>query len=388
MKKRLLALMLALAMALCTLTGCGTVTKSYVDKDPALSGLDSAITRDVISYLTDGAIKHDDVAMTVNGEDVKADFYFYWIGYLMTQMEAQGLTADMLDDTSMGDPTISEYLHESGTNYSTYYTVLRQMAAEEGIALGKEDNEQVKEYVDSTEPAMMLYYATTEEAQKIFYENYLLSNKLMDQLYGEGSENAPTEEDLLAYADETYFTCRYILFPTHDSSGNEIDAEKQKKNCQKVYDELKKAEPDKLEEAVKAAQEKWNAEDGADGNTDPYTFSTGSVVEGFETTARALQPGELGMTQEETSYGYFIILRQELDLDDSVKEELRSSMVGERMDAAIQEKTDAADVEVSEAFENLDTTAFCTKLMELQKTIAEAKQAEAEAEAADASAAE
>lgn len=387
MKKRLLALMLALAMALCTLTGCGTVTKSYVDKDPALSGLDSAITRDVISYLTDGAIKHDDVAMTVNGEDVKADFYFYWIGYLMTQMEAQGLTADMLDDTSMGDPTISEYLHESGTNYSTYYTVLRQMAAEEGIALGKEDNEQVKEYVDSTEPAMMLYYATTEEAQKIFYENYLLSNKLMDQLYGEGSENAPTEEDLLAYADETYFTCRYILFPTHDSSGNEIDAEKQKKNCQKVYDELKKVEAGKLEEAFQTYQEKWNNEDGADGNTDRYTFSTGTVVEGFETTATALSDGELGMTEEETSYGYFVILRLPLEMDDDVRAEAEGACMGQLFDAAIQEKTDAAEVVVSEAMENLDITAFCTKLMDFQQEIAEAKAAAEEAEIADTSAA-
>lgn len=391
MKKRLLALVLALAMALSVLTGCGSSSADSsavgegdiadTGEDAALAELDPAAREDVVSYLTDGAVKSDDVAMTVNGEEVSAGFYLYWIAYMMTSMESSGLTADMLDSQIIGDQTVSEYLQDVGKNYSKYYYVMEQMAEEAGLTLDEEEAAEAKSYVNSLDEAMLLYYCSTAEAQEAFYKQYLLGNKLQESLFGEGGEKAPSEEDLKAYAAESYYTCRYILFPLTDGDGNEIDSDEQLENCKTVYEELQAVSAEELEETFQQYQEEYNTtEHGADGNTDRFTFSSGTVVSGFEDTISQLEDHELGMTEEATSYGYFVILRLPLEVEDDVLTEVETDYASEMFDSMVQETAETAEVKLSDAVENLDVTAFCTKLLTFQSEILAAESAAAEAD--------
>ncbi len=385
MKKGMLSRVLALVIVLGMLTGCGSSSgdSSAADDssttDTVLAALDAAAREDVVSYLTDEAMKSDDVAMTVNGEEVSAGFYLYWVAYVMTSLESSGLTADMLDSQLMGDQTVSEYLLDVGKSYSTYYYVMEQMAAEEGLTLDDSEEEETQSYVDSLDAAMLLYYASSAEVQETVYRQYLLGSKLQETLYGEGGELEPTEEDIEAYAEESYYTCRYILFPLTDGDGNELDSDEQLENCKAVYEELQEVSAEDLEETFQQYQEEYNTtENGADGNTDRYTFSSGTVVSGFEDTTSELGENELGMTEEATSYGYFIILRLPLEVDDDLLSEMESDYISEMFNSVIQESIDGAEVALSDEMENLDVTAFCTNLMDFQSEILAAESAAAE----------
>lgn len=386
MKKKLTALLLALTMALTLLTGCSG-SSTAAETDPVLASLDAGAVDDVVDYLTDGTLKSTDTALTVDGEEVPAPFYLYWVAYQMSSLAQSGVTADQLDTELSEGQTAADFLKENSKTYAVYYYSMAKAAEEAGLTLDEEEQAQADEYVEGLEPAAMLYYSTNADAQRIVYEQYLLGQKLQDTLYGEGSEDAPSDEDLTAYATElSYYTCRYILFPLTDGDGNEVDSDTQKAQCQKVYDELKAVDAAELEDTFQTYQEQYNTtENGADGNTDRFTFSASSVVSGFADTIDTLEDNELGMTEEATSYGYFVILRLPLELDESTMTTLRSSYVSDRFDSDIQDKVAQTEVEWTDAASELDIKAFCTKLAALQQEITSAQAA---AQQADSSAAE
>lgn len=375
MKKRLLALVIALAMMLSALTGCGS---SGAGEDATVAELDPAAREDIVSYLTDGAFKCDDVAMTVNGQEISAAYYLYWVAYLMTSMESSGLTAEMLDNQITEDQTVVEYLQENGEIYSTNYSLIEQMAEEAGIALNEEEEAEAKSYAGNLDENMLMSYCATPEVLETYYRQNLLGNKLQESLYGEGGEKEPTEEDLKAYAAENYYTCRYILFPLTDGDGNEMDSEEQLENCKTVYEELKAVSAEELEETFQQYQEEYNTkEHGADGNTDRYTFSSGTVVPGFEDTISKLEDHQLGMTEDATSYGYFVIMRLPLEMDDTMLSEVKTAYPSVMFSGAVEDRAETAEVELSDAVKNLDVTAFCTKLFNLQSDIQAIQSAEA-----------
>ncbi len=383
MKKKLTALLLALTMALTLLTGCSGSTIG-AETDPILASLDAGAVDDVVDYLTDGTLKSTDTALTVDGEEVSAPFFLYWVAYQMSSLAQSGVTADQLDTELSEGQTAADFLKESSKTCAAYYYSMAKAAQEAGLTLDEDEQSQVEAYLEGLEPAAMLYYSTNEDAQRIVYEQYLLGQKLQDSLYGEEGENAPSDEDLTAYARQNYYTCRYILFPLTDGDGNAVDSDAQKAQCQKVYDELKAVDAAELEDTFQTYQEQYNTtENGADGNTDRFTSSTSSVVSGFADTVIALEDNELGMTEEATSYGYFVILRLPLELDESTESALPDSYAADRFDSDIQDKVAQAEVEWADAAAELDIKAFCTRLTALQQDIAEAQAAAQEADSSE-----
>lgn len=374
MKKKLTALLLALTMALTMLTGCSGSTAE--ETDPVLSSLDAEAVDDVVDYLTDSALNSTDAALTVDGEEVPASFYLYWVAYQMSSLAQSGITADQLDTEISDGQTAADFLKENSKTYAAYYYSMANAAADAGLTLDEDEQAQADAYVEGLDAASLLYYSTTADAQRIVYEQYLLGQKLQESLYGEEGENAPSDDDLAAYAEQSYYTCRYILFPLTDGEGNELDSQAQKEQCQKVYEELKAVDAADLEDTFQTYQEKYNTtENGTDGNTDRFTSSTSSVVSGFADTVTSLENNELGMTQEATSYGYFVILRLPLELDESIESTLTDSYAADRFDSDIQDRLKQAEIAWTDAAEELDIQAFCTRLTALQQDISQAQAA-------------
>ncbi len=383
MYKRILALLLSLSMALCLLTGCSTSSAdssadaSVQAGDPAdgdnqavMEAINAAIPdeakKDVISYLTDGALNKDSTILTVNGDNVKASYYLFWLARELNNLNLfytqYGMPLDLSSEFREGK-TIAQYLQESAENgVKTYYSI-EQKAEEEGLELTDEEKAAVESYVAGLDDASVIYYGTTLEDQRTTYSQNQLNSELNAHLTETGELSA-TEETIQDYIkDNGYYNCRYILFQVAEDASEEDDAA-QKEKCQQAYDELSKLEGDALLAKFQEYQK-----DNPDGNTDEFTFdSTTSLTEGFREKLAELKEGELGMT-DKTSYGYFTLLRLPVDTE-SVKSDYLQSAYHDMVSGW----ADGAEVKNTAEFDKLDVTAVCTKLLELQNLMNDAAQ--------------
>ena len=397
MKKRWIALLLALAMLLGALTGCGDKAADDGDDEnnpaagdgtePAENDGETGLTEvpaeareDPVAYVTDGAIHGDDVVMTVNGIDVPAGAFTYWLsdqyGSDAYLYQSYGVA---LDVTEVGEDgtTVADHYVQQAEQICQMNAVLQSKALEAGLELTEEQKEGLTQLEESFDQDSLTYYATNAEALTAAYEASCLASNLQDSLYGEGGAEAPTAETLADYAEETgTYTCRYILLYTADlEEGDDESRAAQLAQAQALYDQLAACAPEELEETFSQLQAEYNY----DGNTDPFTFNDeSSLAEGFRETVSAVDVGELAIS-DETMYGYFVILRLDNDLD-ALREDYASGAFEGKIDQWMEE----ADVTVSDALEELDAVGTLQRLQALQDAlIAELTAAYADTETAE-----
>lgn len=396
MNKRLLALILALAMALSLLTGCGagkagdsSAASSSAATDPAdeqnqliMEAVAKVIPEeaqdDVVSYLTDGALKKDSVIMQVNGVDVTAGYYLFWLGRELSTMNSYysqyGMTMDLDEEFAEGQ-TVAQFLKEmTDRSVKTYYAI-EQQAESEGVKLSAEQETELENYISGLDAASVTYYGTTVEDQKRTYTQNLLNNALNEHLKKKGTLSA-TEETMADYVkDNGYYNCRYILFQVAQDADEKTDAE-QKAKAQAAFDELSKLEGDARLEKFKEYQK-----ENPDGNTEEFQFDQStSIDEGFRAKVESMKEQELGLT-DKTGFGYFVLLR--LPVDTSALEE---GYLTETYTNQLNQWAEEAEVTETEEGKKLDTRAVAEKLMELQTSMNTAAQDAVAAADASASA--
>ncbi len=408
MSKKLLALLLALAMMLSLLTGCGdssapaaeeedaasdaaedeTAEDASVEEDasaeeeePALTEVPAEAYDDVVAYLTDGAITKDDVVITVDGLDIPAGVYFNWLSTCYMNMAYNyyyyGATLDVTEvlDEATGT-TVADYFVDQAGMLAEMYTLVGQKAREAGLTLTEEQTTELEGLGDTYTADILLYYATTLEALEQTYIDSQLVLTLRDHLYGEGGELEPTQETLADYCSASgCYNCRYILQRTDELEEDDTEGRAAKQQqAQELYDQLKEVSADELETKFAELQAEYND----DGNTDPFTFDeTSSLVSGFREKLAEMEEGEIGLT-EETDYGYFVILRLPYDLDS-----LKDTYIEQAYNTQITEWMDSADIQMSDALVNLDAVACLQRMVDLQTAANSKITAEEEAAAAE-----
>lgn len=429
---RILALVLALAMCLTACSNSSTTTSYGADETNA--NLPEEALTDVVSYLTDGAYTADSVIATVGDVDVTAAEALYWIAYQQYSMTYYyytyyGFSFNMDDD--MGDgTTIGEYLMDIGITNALVYATGAQKANENGVTLSDDDastletldatnienygedrwdayvdaglvneddftddqkNAWIQEYGEMYYKHSMMYYACTNEAYNKLVNNYYLYSALQDNLFADGGELAPTDATLDEYvqdyiSDNGILWGRCILFSTQDC---EDDAAKEEVKAQatQVYEMLSGLSGDELSTAFTEQQTQYDGSGYTAGEVQQYTNSD-SLVDGYYSGLEALEAGQVGMT-DETTYGYFILLR-EADQPDDVTDTAKSNYISTTYNAKISEWMEEYGVSSDNTtLKDLDLTSFYEKLSELQSLLQEADTvtaAEDETETADASA--
>lgn len=402
MQKKLGALLLAVAMLLSLLTGCGgadapasegnsTDGASASDADagsdnasedtPALTEVPDEARENPISYLTDGALNSGDVVMTVNGVDVTADTYIYWLAYQYTYTSyiyAQyGSALDVTQTVDDNGTTIAHSLSEQSKSVAQMNTVLRAQAQEAGLSLSEDQQSALTDLQENYDENTLLFYGTNMETLQQAYTDSCLATNLQEHLFGEGGEMAPTDETLADFAEEQgTYTCRYILLATNDlDEDDEEGREAQRQLAEQLYNQLQECSPEELEEQFTELQKEYNT---SDGNTERYTFDNDdSLVTGFREKVAELKSGELGMT-DETDYGYFVLLRLDTDLS-TLSEDYSSATYN----SLISQWMDGAEVTTTEAMDNLDVDAFYSRLIDLQNALSAELAAASEDEAAE-----
>lgn len=364
--KKICAMLCCVAVAgSMMLAGCssddGAVTKadsSYeVDTEDAESVLEAA-QEDVILFLTDGAVRSTDTIMTVDGEEVPATFFFYWVASSITDYGYSD-SSELEEESDEGVTVGDEILTEAQTS-SAYYYALRAHADEYGLELSEDETEQTAEYLESLDDYTLMYYATSADAQQRVYETYLLSLDLQSCLFGEGGEYEVTEEDLEEYmGDNEYVTVDFMYF----GAGSDGDIETALSRAEAVLAELEEGGYDEMFAEV---------QEESDYVLEDYTFYIGGGEN--EDLQAAVQEMETGDTQVvESSYGVYLVHKKDL-VTDTVEEECAYENFYSLLDSWGEE----AETEMAGIYSLVDISTFCDRLLTLQDAISEAMEAEAE----------
>ncbi len=375
-KKRLLALLMALAMCF-ALSACknsdadasGSAEPSESPSDSAEPSESQEIVADLSQSLYEFAsgLKDDGVAATVNGTEISNEMFLYWLAsdcYMMANYYSQyGMSADFTD------AELASYLIDDVKTAVTYYTAIREMCAENGISVTEEQETELQRQIDDYESTngegsfqkLLQSTGLSEESFRYVNTNGFLFTNLADKLMGE-----PSNADLEQYVtDNGIFSVKHILIKTtssdqKDDDGNvtqtadEYNAEK-KALAENLLAQLQQS--DDMETLFDDLMNEYS-EDGrdSDGNLaspDGYTFSEDdSLVDGFREAALALDVGELSGIVE-TDYGYHILLRLPVDASS-----YHDDWISSGADARVMERVEAADVTVSDDITNLDLNSF------------------------------
>ena len=394
--KKLLCAGLSGALLIGAMAGCSTA-----DPQPTPAA-------DDIAYQATG-LARDTVLFTVDGRDVTADQYLYWLLTSISEAKSAGYLADdeAWEETIEDQPT-NDYLKNKALEISKLYAVVANHAEEQGANVTEEQRAEAEEQLEQVGAMYEQYYGlTTQEwldQQCISREGYLSLNDAYYQVQNiqtsmeETGELTPTDEDIQNMIDaEGIYNCKHILiaFPAHDDGSDVTDEEKAatKAEADALYQEITAA-ADPIAAFDAAMNEK--SDDGRDQTSgellkpEGYTFlASGALLDGssslvseFVTAGTALAVDEISAPVA-TDYGYHILLRQNADNEDT-----RAAYSNYAMNQMLDQWTADAKVETTEAFDKLDPKAFYDFMMNMVMEWQEQKQAEAEAQASESPAAE
>ncbi|WP_297232877.1 peptidylprolyl isomerase [uncultured Flavonifractor sp.] len=394
--KKFLCAGLSGALLIGAMAGCSTA-----DPQPTPAA-------DDIAYRATG-LARDTVLFTVDGRDVTADQYLYWLLTSISEAKSAGYLADdeAWEETIEDQPT-NDYLKNKALEISKLYSVVANHAEEQGANVTEEQRAEAEEQLEQVGAMYEQYYGlTTQEwldQQCISREGYLSLNDAYYQVQNiqtsmeEAGELTPTDEDIQNMIDaEGIYNCKHILiaFPTHDDGSDVTDEEKAatKAEADALYQEITAA-ADPIAAFDSAMNEK--SDDGRDETSgellkpEGYTFlASGALLDGssslvseFVTAGTALAVDEISAPVA-TDYGYHILLRQNADNEDT-----RAAYSNYAMNQMLDQWTADAKVETTDAYDKLDPKAFYDFMMNMVMEWQEQKQAEAEAQASESPAAE
>lgn len=305
--KKYVALALALMLAFTCLTGCGS--------------------------------SKEDTVMNVNGSEVSWDEYMYWLGAAASELSSYYANysdgAIDWDGTCMFDKSITnaEWCVKRAKETVAEIHTIDNKAKELGVTVSDEDmaamDEQIENvkttYCTGDDPDAELKsfleesFLTLDSYKTIMTMNLRYSN-LYTELYGDNAEKLESEK-VLEYAEENGFvTSAHILFSTVDDEGEPLSekaiaakkeqAEKTAAELQAITDETQRSE--RFFELMNELSEDPGKESFPKG----YCFTTGSMVEVYDTTSRELEPYAVS-DPVESDYGFHVIMRIPTTADDT-----------------------------------------------------------------------
>ncbi len=382
--KKLLCFGAAAALLASLLAGCDGTAQPQPTPAP-----------DDVAYQTAG-ISRDTVLFTVDGTDVIADEYLFWLLNSIGEARDSGRLdgEDGWPEEIEGVPT-AEYLKTQALETSKLYTVVSNHAAAEGVTLSEEDEASNQSQLDQLEQQISAYYNGMSlqdwlDAQCITKDAFLRLNNVsflaqnLEQALAERGDLSVSDEELDRLADELTgcYKVKHILlaFPKsgdsaaqgEDGSTGPTDEEKAalKEEADTLLAQIRGAE-DPYAEFDRIMNERSEDSRDADGNLaapDGYLAYGGQMVSEFEAGALALSPG--GFSEPiETVYGYHIIQRLEISPEErqELREMVRPYQLNTLMMELNQQWVDAAEVVTTQAYADLDPKAFYDKLTALNE---------------------
>lgn len=388
--KKTLSALLCTAVLLALFAGCtGSEIREYTDAPVDEVELDDTVDAmgeepveetgiPDYSYARD---KHsaDSLVVSVDGLPVYWGEYFYWLVYTVTNLEySYGEITDWNAPCPENESlTYAEFVKAFVEDLLRQYRSIENNAKSLNAQLDEEDEAYIQQYWDYY---VSMYAGGDEE----LFKNDILTSMYMDErlfrylseldclyfagleaLFGEEAEHY-TDQDALAFGEENgIYACKHILIMTVDPATGEALPEEELAGKKALVDDLlaqlrASDEPDVLFDEL---MNEHSEDTGLVANPDGYMFVEGNMVTEFFEGTRALEIGEISEPVE-SSYGYHIILRLELDPDMtpmSSSGTLRYSAALHSYDAMVTGWMEDAEFIWQPEFESLDVGAIFTK---------------------------
>ena len=370
MLKRILAGGLSVALAFSLLTGCDAPALTSGSSDSYEATIPAAALKDVDSYLTGGAISCADTVMTINGTDIPAGAYFYWMAYYASYLEYYYQNQNgsdegfSLSEQYDEDTTYAEYVQEQTEQTLISSVVATQKAQEMKLKLS-DTAQSTLDSMEDTSPNTLLYYAPDLDGLKFTFTNYSYSDAFRTALFEEGGEYYANEETLQDYYDDNVFGAKHILILT--TGMDDQEKAEAKKTIQGYLDNI--LDSDDPVSTFDQYMNEHSEDSGLANYPDGYTYLSGDMVSEFEDAVASLKVGEIAPEVVESSYGYHIIMRIEPDADEIDDETLEDRYQEDTLNGLLSEWTQDAEVTSSDALKNLDVASFYDKLSILQEII-------------------
>jgi len=377
MKNRFISLSLAALLLMGALTGCGSSKDKEPDNSEEVTGsIDPSQEADDSVSATAAAMNAayakydpDTVVMTMNGEDVTWEEYFYWLQYPASQFAAGGKvdwSIEFDDGKSYGD-----YCKYYAEEMIKQYGVIDAAAYENNIvftdadkqSLADIEDQDISDYGEGDRETFINYLATLN----LSYNMYTALNTtavtyplLFASFYGSEGERL-TDEEVIEYAEtEGILSAKHILFMTVDSEGTPLDDEavaSQRALAEETLAELKACtSQEEIIQKFDTLMNERSEDTGLVSNPNGYVFGPGQMVTEFETATAALGDYEVSEIVE-SSYGYHIILSLPIEADDvplSTSYTIRYLAASAQFNEMLKGWLEEAVIEYKDDFQNLN----------------------------------
>ena len=314
MKRRTVALLLSLVMAVCCLSGCtSTRVRSYTEE----SG-NAATDKYAAAVSAYGSNKK---VMTVNGSPVYWNEYAYFLCAILANMERYGMQVSdwsaVYDESSQS--TYADLMTESIVNNIAWNHLIEVKAAENDVTFDAAGEQFVQDTVDQTirnvvgdggtetelNEKLRSYYMDLD-LFKYFTKVQYLYNALAEKLFGADGASI-TDDDVQEFAEtNSYTTAKHILLKTIDDSGKAIaDDEKaaKKQKADKIAAQLKAVtDPEQRAARFDELMAEYNEDTGENSYPHGYCFTSGSMV--TAAAIHALQSGFSNVSSDDFQYLY------------------------------------------------------------------------------------
>ena len=364
--KRMLTLAMTLALTL-TLVSCG--------------GMSEGSRTDGIYYDATG-VSPDAVLMQIDGVDVPAERYFYWL-YNSASNAAMYCGTDGFGEDAGDGRSYGQVCLDLALQNAKELALVEKWALENELTIPEEEMTSLMEEIDAYEEQYgefgFNYMGVTRETMEYFYQEFAYYDLLLESVMVEGGAMSPTEEELKAYVEASgLMKADHILLATKDLvTGEPLDeaaVQAQYEKAQEILSELQAAED--LEETFQKLGDEYSEDTGRAVYPDGYIFGEGEMVIEFEEAAKALAVGEISGIVE-SDFGYHILLRKEVPVEEVLTEEGYFSYLLEKSLAEVEVKF--SDL-YNEKVATLDVGAFYNGVTDARDALFQEYQASLETE--------
>lgn len=297
--------------------------------------------------------KVDGEYLTVNGTPISYDEFRYY--YLTTKAS---LESSLEEGKTLELPELLTAVEDS---FKKDYGV-RSWIADQGTTLTDEEKQAVLDNTtmmvsmmggeDGFQQALDSIYCT-----KDLYNQMGELQSLQQKALNEWFEKNYTDAVVEYFTNTTdYVHVQHVLIAFDDTTEG-ADHSAEKATAQEVYEKAVAGED------FEALIEEYNEDPGQASDMNGYTFTTGQMVEEFETASFALEENAISEPVE-TTYGYHIIKRLPIDLEyirenavnmapTEIVEEANSAL-----DSEIQSHVDAVEITKGDKYDTLTVETF------------------------------
>ena len=313
------------------------------------------------------------VAMTVDGREVPAWRYLYWLAAGCDYLSAAYGGGEIRWEDTVDGADLETYARDQAVRSAALYATVENWAEDCGCALTDEDRSAMdREWAaraaqyggEDAYLAELARMGLDRSGAEAISRDYYLYRQLYDLFRTEGSALYPAQEDLETFAREQgYLTVDHIWISTAAADpADEADIAACRARAEEAFSKLNGSPQPQNDFAVLA--ETYSDETDRDQHPEGYTFALGDGVlpAACEEAASALEEGQWsGVIEAED--GFYLLLRKETDLD---------AVAPDYFDAMLQAAADSADISLTRAFSDLDVSRFYEALTEARETLSPA----------------